>query len=82
MDVSFIKHHALPVTPTVTLTIHIDIASIVIGRDQAQVVTQRTGIRVAVAIELAAWRQLGKHRGLDGGNAFQDSHTARAQFGG
>src|SRR6185437_16840929 len=64
--------------PTVRFAVHANPAAIVVGRDQSQVVAQRTRERVTVLAELAAGRQLGECGGLDVGRAFQDLDGARA----
>ena len=64
------------------LAVDLDVAARVVGRDQAQVVAQRAGVRVAVLDQAAARRQLGEHGGLD---RIQPAHQLggpRAQLSG
>ena len=64
------------------LTVHVDVAPRIVRRVQAQVVTQRTCVRIAVAHQLRAGRQLGEHGGFDRANAIEQFDGAWAQLHG
>src|SRR5437016_3743410 len=72
MDESLVEHDGLAVAPEIGLAVDEDAASFRIRRDQAEVVTQRTGEWIAVGTELAARRQQGKHRRVDRGNRLHE----------
>ncbi|CUI26274.1 Uncharacterised protein [Achromobacter xylosoxidans] len=80
VHVGLVEHHAFAVAPAVGFAVDDDVAAVVVGRGQPQVVAQRAGERVAVGVELAARRQLGEHRRLDLGQRLQDGHRLGAQF--
>ncbi len=79
VHVGFIEHHVFTIAPGVDLAIDEDAAVVGVGRGQAQVITQRTGKRVAVRVEVAATRQQRKHCALDVGDAADQRHGLRAQ---
>src|SRR5438034_7817322 len=72
MDEGLVEHDGLAVSPEVGLAVDEDAASLRIRRDQAEMVTQRTGKWIAVRTELAARRQQSKHRRVDRGNRLHE----------
>jgi len=79
VHVSLVEHHVFTITPGIFLAIDKDAAGIGVGGRQAQVVTQRTGKRVAVRVEVATARQQCKHRTLDVGDAVDQFNGLGAQ---
>ena len=79
VHIGLIEDHALTITPAIALAININVASIIVGRDQTQVIADRAGIGIAVRIQPPARRQLSKHGRLHRRNAAQDRDAARAQ---
>ena len=79
VDEGFVEDHALAVAPAVGLAVDLDVAAVVIGRDQPEVVAQRAGVGVAVRVSSAAGRQRGEHRGADVRDLAQQLRRARTQ---
>ena len=68
MNEGLVEHHRLAITPVIGLTIDLNVAARVIGRDQSKVITQRARIGITVPYQSGAGRQGGKHRRFDTGN--------------
>ena len=82
MNVGLIEHHRFAIAPMVVLAIDIDVATFSVGCVQSEVITVRTGIRVAVAHQSGARWQLGEHRRLDRANALYQFGGTRAELHG
>ncbi len=74
-----VEEHVLAVAPGVRLAVDEDAAVVGIRRDQPEVIAQRAGERIAVAVELAAGRQQREHRRVDRRQRLDQRHRFRAQ---
>ena len=71
MNERLVEHHRLAVAPVVVLTVDINVATGVVWRVQAQMVTVGPGIWVAMTDQFGTRRQFGEHRRLDRADTLQ-----------
>ncbi len=80
MNKHLVEHHRFAIAPVIVLTVDVDVAAGIIRRIQAQVITVGTRVRIAMAHQLGARWQLGKHRRFDRADALHQFGGAWAQL--
>ncbi len=78
VDVGLVEHHRHAVAPHQPLAVDVDEARLRVRRDQAEVIAQRAGERIAMGIQLRAGLEQREHRRLHRADPRQQRHRPRA----